>query len=101
MNTNLGTDWGDFLTEQLQDTRFAFGVLREAATESEPDGYMAHIIERVLDVHSRLAPIVISQYAYLLSSAELDQLAQKFESVQSFLADYAQALKQDLAAMSA
>jgi len=75
MNTDLGVEWTDFALSQLEDP---------------PPGHMLNTIEQVLTVHPMLGPMLISRYAQLLSEPELQSLAARFESVNTFLEKYSQ-----------
>ena len=94
MTTQKSTSWDSFLTRQLQDVSFAFGMLVEAAeTPNDPAGYLLSMVQRVIRLHPKYTPVVISKYADLLSESDLNQLAAEFAEVKAFLNEYSLAFE--------
>ena len=94
MTTQKSVSWDSFLNGQLQDVSFAFGMLVEAAeTPNDPSGHLLRMVQRVIALHPKCTPVVISKYADLLSESELNQLATEFSEVKTFLNEYALAFE--------
>lgn len=87
MNTDQDNDWEQFVSAQLEDPNFAFNLLDEAAIDAPPGHFFA-TAQEVLAVHPSLGPMVVSRYAPALKEAELNKLADAFESVATFLKTY-------------
>lgn len=94
MTTQKLASWDSFFTRQLQDVSFAFGMLVEAAeTPNNPSGYLLKMVQRVIGIHPKYTPVVISKYADMLSQKELNQLAAEFVEVKIFLNEYSKAFE--------